>query len=77
MVGETGKKNRRLTKITGVLQPVRGLPAVTDCKCGVTLRAISTFCTGLLTVFLNGKVTGLAGLMSYLLLWKSFRTVPR
>ena len=39
-----------------------GFPAVTDHKCGVNLRAISMFCTGLLTIFLNSEVTGLAGL---------------
>ena len=55
------------------LQPPKlGFPAVTDCKCGLNLRAISMFCTGLLTVFLNSEVTGLAGLTSYLLMWKSF-----
>ena len=50
--------------------------AVTDHKCGVNLRAISTFCTGLLIIFLNSEVTGLARLTSFLLLWKSFQTVP-
>ena len=53
-----------------------GFPAVTDHKCRVNLRAISTFCTGLLTVFMDSEVTGLAGLTSYLLLWKTFGTVP-
>ena len=46
--------------------PKLGFLAVTDRKCGVNLRAISTFCTGLLTVFLNSEVTGLAGLTSCL-----------
>ena len=54
-----------------------GFPAVTDRRCGVNLLAISTFCTGLLIVFLNSEVTELAGLTSYRLLWKSFGTVPR
>ena len=59
------------------LQPPNlGFPAVTDSKCGFNLRAISMFCTGLLTLFLNSEVTGLAGLTSYVLLWKSFGTVP-
>ena len=62
---------RRLARGYLPLQPPNlGFPAVTDRKCGVNLRAISTFCTGLLTVFLNSEVTGLAGLTSYLLLWK-------
>ena len=56
--------------------PNLGFPAVTDRKCGVNLWAISMFCTGLLTVFLNSEVIGLAGLISYILLWKSFGTVP-
>ena len=59
------------------LQPPNlGFPAETDHKRRVNLRAISKFCTGLLTIFLNSKVTGLAGLTSYLLLWKSLGTVP-
>ena len=56
--------------------PNFGFTAVTDRKWGVNLRAISAFCTGLLTVFLNSKVTGLAGQTSYFILSKSFGTVP-
>ena len=40
--------------------PNLGFSAVIDRKCGVNLRAISTFFTGLLTVFLISEVTGLS-----------------
>ena len=50
--------------------PNLGFPAVNDRKCGVNLWTMSMFCTGLLIIFLNSEVTGLAGLT------KSFGTVP-